>query len=177
MTHIENWHASFRPVQWALTGLLVLMLLPIGALAADASFELGGDLEIEVSEADASLIKIRRKIPALNVISSPAMIKQLGKTYSVNLFLPDGFQAEAGSYPIAFAYRGKPDTLGASVVAPGKLLSHDTQGKAEFSDEGDRVRVVFSFSVASASEGSEDRLVVTVEGEALFDRAGLAELF
>ncbi len=63
------------------------------------------------------------------------------------------------------------------MVAAGKVLSHDTQGEAEFSDEGDRVRVVFSFSVASAGEGAADRQVVTVEGEALFDRTGLADLF
>ena len=156
---------------------LILMVVPAVALAADSSFRLSGDLDVEVSEADTSLIKIRRKIPAINVISSPAMIKQLGKTYSLNLFLPDGFQAAPGTYPIDFAYRGKPDTLGASVVAAGKVLSHDTQGEAEFSDEGDRVRVVFSFSVASAGEGAADRQVVTVEGEALFDRTGLVDLF
>jgi hypothetical protein len=177
MSHVTAKHPRTRPIRLALAGLLTLMLSPVGALAADSSFSLSGDLDIEVSEADASPIKIRSKIPAIKVISTPAMIKQLGKTYSVNLFLPDGFQAAPGTYPIAFAYRGNPDTLGASVVAAGKLLSHDTQGQAEFSDEGTRVRVVFSFGVASASEGSADRQAVTVEGEALFDRAQMADLY
>jgi hypothetical protein len=105
------------------------------------------------------------------------MIKQLGKTYSVNLFLPDGFEARSGQYPISYSYQGKPDTLGASLTAAGKTYSRDSEGQAEFSDDGDRVRIVFSFSVANKKAGAVDRQMVTVEGQAVFERAALSTLY
>ena len=160
-----------------LLAVMLMMLAAVQALSADSKFSISGDLSIEVEEAEANLVKIRRKIPALNVISTPAMIKKLGKTYSVNLFLPDGFQASPGSYPISTSYRGKTDVLGASLVAAGKVHSHDVEGQAEFADEDEQIRVVFSFRAANADAGKPDRVVVTVTGEAVFDRTGLASLY
>ena len=58
-----------------------------------------------------------------------------------------------------------------------KVHSHDVEGRAEFADEDERIRVVFSFRAANADAGELDREVVTVSGEAVFDRTGLAFMY
>ena len=67
--------------------------------------------------------------------------------------------------------------LGSSLVAAGKVHSHDVEGQAEFADQDEQIRVVFSFRAANADAGKPDRVVVTVTGEAVFDRTGLASLY
>lgn len=157
-----------------LPGLLI-MITALLAMAApgdrqasedSAHFVVTGEVEADVREATASMIRIRNKLPALNMISSPAATTALGASFSVNPFFPEGFEPQVGVFPISFKYHSSAGSLGASPVATGKLYSHDTLGTAEFLEFGDRVTVRFEFEVARASEGTENRKLVRIQGEA-----------
>ena len=156
------------------TGVLLNVSFPVvHAAESESHFIVEGDVVADVDEATATLIKIRNRIPALNIISSPAATKKLGGSYSVNLFFPNGFVPKPGSYSIDFSYRSDPTTLGGSFLSSGKLFSHDTSGSAEFTEFGDRVSVRFEFQVASESAGNEGRKVVTVRGQAVCEMADI----
>jgi hypothetical protein len=145
------------------------------ALAAEHAthFTASGDISVTVDDATATMIRIRNKIPALNIITSPASNKKLGGSYSVNLFFSNKFNPKPGIFPVEFSYRSKPDTLGGSFLAPGVMFSHDTKGTAEFLEFGDRVRVRFEFQVFDKSEDREGRRAVTIKGEASCETADI----
>lgn len=133
----------------------------------DTYFAVSGDVTAEVDAADATLVKIRGTIPAMTIVSAPASVRKLGTSYSVNLFFPEGFEPKPGVYPIRFSYRKHPDTLGGSFLQRGARFSHDTEGTAEFTEFGDKVRVRFEFEVFDRSEGKDGRKRVLVKGEAV----------
>lgn len=139
------------------------------AAAADTWFEVSGDADLRVERATASLFKGRADIVTLNIVSGPAAVRELGRSYSANLFFSQDFEARPGTYPIQFSYRGAANTLGGSFIGDG-MFSHDTEGEAEFTEFGDTVRVRFSFTTYSTSQGETDRSSVTVSGEAVCAR-------
>ena len=134
---------------------------------SDTFFTVSGDISVSVDQATATMVRIGGKIPALTIAASPASVKKLGSSYSVNLFFSNDFEAKPGTYPVAFSYRKKTNTLGGSFIQRGGMFSHDTNGTAEFIEFGEQVRVRFEFQVFDGSEGSEGRQAVTVKGEAV----------
>ena len=133
-------------------------------------FEVAGGVTVAMDDATATLFKNRRNIWALNMVSSPAAVKRLKRTYGVNLFFSRKFDPKPGKYPVQFSYLNRQNTLGGSFTGPRMLFSHDTQGEAEFLEFGDQVKVRFEFTAYDKSEGNEDRAQVTVKGEAVCDR-------
>ena len=117
-----------------------------------------------------TLFKNRANIVTLNLVSTTAAIRKMGRSYAANLFFSRQFEPKPGKYPIEFGYLSERDTLGGSFVARGPAFSHDTKGEAEFLEFGEQVKVRFEFQVADKSEGEEGRQVVTVRGEAVCPR-------
>lgn len=157
-----------------ITGVLAASLTVTGltlqnALAAESEtfFSVTGDVEVNIEEATAQMVRIGGRVPAINVSSAPASIKKLGKSYSVNLFFSNDFDPQPGTYPVQFSYRKHPNTLGGSFMQSADMFSHDTEGTAEFIEFGEQVRFRFEFQVFDSSEGSEGRRGVTVKGEAV----------
>ena len=140
----------------------------------DSYFEVTGDVTISIDEANAQLIKLGGKIPAMTIVSAPSEIRKHGKSYSVNLFFSNNFEPKPGIYPVAFSYRIKTNTLGGSFGQRGGTFSIDTKGTVEFIEFGEQVRVRFEFEVFNESEGHEGRQGVTVKGEAV---ATYADIF
>ena len=143
---------------------------PPPAQRSSTYFEVAGDVTVAVDDATATLIKNRRNIWALNMVSSPAAVKRLKRTYGVNLFFSRKFDPKPGKHPVQFSYLNRKNTLGGSFTGPRMLFSHDTQGEAEFLEFGDQIKVRFEFTAYDKSEGKEDRAQVTVKGEAVCDR-------
>ena len=139
------------------------------ATAADTWFEVSGDVDLRVEPATASLFTGRADIVTLNIVSGPAAVREHGRSYSANLFFSQDFEAQPGTYPIQFSYRGAANTLGGSFIGDG-MFSHDTTGEAEFTEFGDTVRVRYSFTTYSTSQGETNRSSVTVTGEAVCAR-------
>ena len=133
-------------------------------------FEVSGDVNVTVDDAEASLAKNRANIWVLNIVTTPASVKKLGKSYSTNLFFSADFEPEPGKYRIEFSYRRQKNTLGGSFFTRGGRFSFDTKGEAEFLEFGEQVRVRFEFQTYSKSEGAEDRQMVTVRGAAVCPR-------
>ena len=133
-------------------------------------FEVSGDVNVTVDDAEATLSKNRANIWALNIVTTPASIKKLGKSYSTNLFFSTDFEPAPGKYPIEFSYLREKNTLGGSFFTRGGRFSFDTKGEAEFLEFGEQVRVRFEFQTYSKSEGAEDRQMVTVRGAAVCAR-------
>jgi hypothetical protein len=106
-------------------GLLAVSGLTFAAEHA-THFTASGDISVTVDDATATMIRIRNKIPALNIVTSPASNKKLGGSYSINLFFSNEFDPKPGIFPVQFSYRTKPNTLGGSFLAPGVMFSHDT---------------------------------------------------
>ena len=146
----------------------------ISARQSDTFFDVTGDVDVTVEQATATMVKIAGRIPAITVVSSPASIKKLGSSYSVNLFFSNEFEPKTGSFPVRFSYRNKPDTLGGSFIQRGGRFSHDTNGTVEFVEIGDQVRVRFEFQTYDTGEGRLGRQGVTVKGEAV---AAWADIF
>jgi hypothetical protein len=134
---------------------------------SDTFFTVSGDATVAVDDAKAEMIKIRGKIPAMIISSTPASIKKLGTSYSVNLFFSNDFEPKPGTYPIEFSYRKASKTLGGSFMQRGNMFSHDTQGTAEFVKFGEQVKVRFEFQTFDASDGTAGRQSVTVKGKAV----------
>ena len=139
------------------------------AASAETWFEVAGDVELRVEPATASIFTNRAGIVTLNVVSGREAIREHGRSHSVNLFFSRDFDPQPGTYPVKFAYRGEPNTLGGSFMGE-ELFSHDTEGEAEFTEFGEKIRVRFRFKTYSESEGSDDRRTVTVTGEAVCNR-------
>ncbi len=137
------------------------------ATKSDTFFDVSGDVTVSIDEATATMTKIRGLIPAMTIISTPASVKKLGTSYSVNLFFSNDFEPKPGTYPVEFSYRTLANTLGGSFMQRGSLFSHDTRGTAEFVEFGERVKVRFEFQTFDKSDGSEGRRGVTVKGEAV----------
>jgi hypothetical protein len=137
------------------------------ATKSDTFFDVSGDVTVSIDEATATMTKIRGLIPAMTIISTPASVKKLGTSYSVNLFFSNDFEPKPGTYPVEFSYRTLTNTLGGSFMQRGSLFSHDTKGTAEFVEFGERVKVRFEFQTFDKSDGSEGRRGVTVKGEAV----------
>ena len=74
-------------------------------------FEVAGDVTVAVDDATATLLKNRRNIWALNMVSSPAAVKRLKRTYGVNLFFSRKFDPKPGKYPVQFSYLTRKNTL------------------------------------------------------------------
>lgn len=159
--------ASFL-LSWAF-----LAIAGTGSQQSPTFFSVSGDVEVVVTEATAQMVKIRDRIPAITIVSAPASIRELGTSYSVNLFFSSDFDPKAGEVAIEFSYIRKTDTLGASFRQRGATFSHDTKGTAEFIEFGEQVRVRFEFEVFDGSEGTEGRRRVTVTGEAICARADI----
>ena len=150
--------------------LLTWLLITIApGSSAQTVFETSGDVTVTVDPATASLTKNRRGIRTLNITSAPASIRELGKSYSANLFFSREFDPKPGKYPVVFSYLNKQNTLGGSFFGGG-LFSHDTQGEAEFLEFGEQVKVRFQFTTYDKSEGKDGRRTVTVKGEAVCPR-------
>ena len=75
-------------------------------------FEVSGDVNVTVDDAEARLSKNRANIWALNIVTTPASIRKLGKSYSTNLFFSTDFEPAPGKYPIEFSYLREKNTLG-----------------------------------------------------------------
>jgi hypothetical protein len=135
----------------------------------DTWFSVSGDVTVNIDDATATLTRIRGRIPALTIVSSPASIRKHGSSYGTDLFFSDDFTPKPGTYPIEFSYRRQTNTLGGSFLHRADMFSHDTKGTAEFVEFGDRVKVRFRFQTFATSDGSADRRGVTVEGEAVCD--------
>jgi hypothetical protein len=153
--------------------LLVVSSLGVAAQSSDTFFAVSGDVTVTVEEATAVMTKIRDQIPAITITSAPASIRELGSSYSVNLFFSEDFSPEPGEYPIEFSYRRQVNTLGGSFRGDGTTFSHDTKGTAEFIEFGEQVKVRFEFETFDQSEGSEGRRRVTVKGEVVCARADI----
>jgi hypothetical protein len=136
-------------------------------------FMVGGDIEGEVMQASAVLSFIRGKVPALSVVSDPAIKEELGGTWAVTLMFPEGFEPAPGSYTIAGKGAEDPETLKGLLVAGGGLFTHDAVGTVEFTEFGKTVKARFTFQAASRPEGNPRRQVVEINGEAVTDFADI----
>ena len=137
------------------------------AVKSDTFFMVSGDITVSVDDATAAISKIGGKIPALLIRTTPASLRKLGSSYSVNLFFSNGFEPKIGTYPVQFSYRNKPNTLGGSFMQGSNMFSHDTKGTAEFVEFGEQVKVRFECQTFDSSDGTEGRQGVTVKGEAV----------
>ncbi len=155
-------------LSWAFLGIA-----GTGGQESATFFSVSGDVEVVVTEATATMVKIGGRIPAITIVSAPASIRELGTSYSVNLFFSRDFDPKAGEVAIEFSYTQKTDTLGASFRQRGATFSHDTRGTAEFTEFGEQVKVRFEFEVFDETEGTEGRRRVTVTGEAICARADI----
>ena len=142
----------------------------VPAQRSSTYFEVAGDVNVTVDEATATLFKNRRNIWTLNVVTTTASIRRLGRSYAVNLFFSREFDPQPGKYPVRFSYPNKKNTLGGSFIGPKMRFSHDTEGEAEFLEFGEQVKVRFEFATYDKSEGKEGRAKVTVKGEAVCPR-------
>ena len=159
----------YRPLLVFVTAtlLLVWLVVSVSAIGPDSHFKSVGDVSVTVDDAEASIIKNRANIVTLNIATSPASLRKLKQSYSVNLFFSKDFEPKPGKYPIEFGYRNKKNTLGGSFFSRAGRFSHDTKGEAEFLEFGERIQVRFEFQTYDKSEGSEGRKMVAVSGMAV----------
>ena len=66
---------------------------------SDTYFQASGDVEVNVDDAEATLFKNRANIVTLNIVSTTAAIRKMGRSYAANLFFSRQFEPKAGQVP------------------------------------------------------------------------------
>ncbi|MCP4214531.1 MAG: hypothetical protein GY765_07730 [bacterium] len=153
--------------------MLIFALMSFGFLTLCAAgdgnrFKASGDISIDMPKADSSLNYMKRiNIWKISITTPRQIHKKTGRNGSIHLFFSRDFTPSAKTYPIAFSYLNKKDTMGGTffhrvMKERTERFTHDTKGEITFSKVGDLLEGSFSFTVYQGSKAP--RKSVTVKG-------------
>lgn len=120
-----------------------------------AEFNIKGDKSLDISDAEVDMNYMKRIKIWHIFISTPANIyKKNGKKGTVHLFFSKNFDLKPGTYPIAFSYLNRKNTMGATFFYRENKkrtdrYTHDTKGDIIFTKVGDIIEGNFIFNVYS----------------------------